>query len=205
MSHILKTEADLRALYGEKSPRAEKKVLGHLDKHCRSFIARSPFLTLATSSSAHGADCSPKGDAPGFVRVLDDQHLAIPDRPGNNRIDSPVNILENPQVGVLFIIPGVKETLRVNGEAVISVDPELLETMAVNGKLPRSAIVITVREAYIHCAKSLMRSDLWNPEKHLDRKELASMGQILADHIGDNLDAEAYDATMDSRYQATLY
>ncbi|MCZ4281322.1 pyridoxamine 5'-phosphate oxidase family protein [Kiloniella laminariae] len=205
MSYLIKNETELRALYGEKSPRADKKVLTRLDKHCRSFIAHSPFLTLATASPELGADCSPKGDAPGFVRVLNDQQLAIPDRPGNNRIDSAVNILANPQVGVLFIIPGVKETLRVNGDAVISVEPELLETMVVNGKKPRSAIVITIREAYIHCAKSLMRSDLWNPEKHLDRKELASMGQILADHMKDGLDSAAYDAEMDSRYRASLY
>ncbi len=205
MSHIIKTAEDLKAIYGERSPRADKKILSRLDKHCRTFIAHCPFLTLATYSSTMGADCSPKGDAPGFVKVLNDKQLAIPDRPGNNRIDSPLNMLDNPQVGLLFIIPGVKETLRVNGEVEISIDPDLLDLLSVDGKRPRCAFVVTVKEAYIHCAKSIMRSDLWNPEKHIDRKVLPSMGRILADHIAEDLDAEAYDASMEERYHKELY
>ncbi|WP_419903060.1 pyridoxamine 5'-phosphate oxidase family protein [Kiloniella sp.] len=205
MSNIIKTVEDLKALYGERSPRADKKVLSRLDKHCRTFIAQCPFLTMATSSPASGADCSPKGDAPGFVKVLNDKQLAIPDRPGNNRIDSPLNLIENPRVGLLFIIPGVKETLRINGDVEISIDPELLDLLSVDGKRPRCAFVVTVKEAYIHCAKSIMRSDLWNPEKHIDRKSLPYMGRILADHIAEDLDAEAYDASMEERYQRELY
>ncbi len=205
MSHIIKTVEDLKAIYGERSPRADKKILSRLDKHCRTFIAHCPFLTMATSSRTMGADCSPKGDTPGFVKILSDRQLAIPDRPGNNRIDSPLNLIENPQVGLLFMIPGVKETLRINGEVEISVDPELLEILAVDGKLPRCAFVVTVKEAYIHCAKSIMRSDLWNVEKQVDRKVLPSMGRILADHIAEDLDADAYDASMEERYQRELY
>ena len=205
MSHIIKTAEDLKDIYGERSPRADKKVLTRLDKHCRSFIAHCSFLTMATSSPTKGADCSPKGDAPGFVKVLNDKQLAIPDRPGNNRIDSAINMIENPQVGLLFMIPGVKETLRINGEVEISIDPTLLKTLAVDGKLPRCAFVVTVTEAYIHCAKSIMRSDLWNVEKQIDRKILPSMGRILADHIAEDLDADAYDASMEQRYRQTLY
>ncbi|MFD2204751.1 pyridoxamine 5'-phosphate oxidase family protein [Kiloniella antarctica] len=205
MSHIIKTVEDLQAIYGERSPRADKKVLSRLDKHCRTFIAHCPFLTLATSSEATGTDCSPKGDAPGFVKVLDDTRLAIPDRPGNNRIDSPLNMLDNPQIGLLFMIPGVKETLRVNGNVEISIDPALLDILSVEGKRPRCAFIVTVKEAYIHCAKSIMRSDLWNPEKHIERKTLPSMGRILADHIAEELDAEAYDASMEERYRKELY
>ena len=205
MSHIIKTVEDLKKIYGERSPRADKKILSRLDKHCRIFIAHCPFLTLATSSAATGADCSPKGDAPGFVKVLDDKRLAIPDRPGNNRIDSPLNMLDNPQAGLLFMIPGVKETLRVNGNVEISIDPVLLDLLSVEGKRPRCAFIVTVKEAYIHCAKSMMRSDLWNPEKHIERKTLPSMGRILADHIAEELDAEAYDASMEERYRKELY
>ncbi|WP_421779428.1 MSMEG_1061 family FMN-dependent PPOX-type flavoprotein [Kiloniella litopenaei] len=153
MSHIIKTAEDLKKIYGERSPRADQKVLKKLDKHCCAFIAKCPFLTMATSSPQLGADCSPKGDAPGFVKVLSDTQLAIPDRPGNNRIDSLLNLIDNPQIGLLFMIPGVKETLRINGVVQISVDPELLRDLAVDGKEPRCAFVVTVHEAYIHCAK----------------------------------------------------
>ncbi|WP_085902535.1 pyridoxamine 5'-phosphate oxidase family protein [Kiloniella majae] len=205
MSHIITSVGDLKKIYGERSPRADKKVLSRLDKHCRTFIANCPFLTMATNSPKSGTDCSPKGDAPGFVKVLSDTQLAIPDRPGNNRIDSLLNLIENPQVGLLFLIPGVKETLRINGEVQISVEPELLQELSVDGKEPRCAFVVTVQEAYIHCAKSIMRSEIWNPEKQIDRKSLPSMGKILADHIAEGLDADAYDASMEERYRKSLY
>ncbi|WP_417452393.1 pyridoxamine 5'-phosphate oxidase family protein [Kiloniella sp.] len=205
MSHIVKTTEDLKKIYGERSPRADKKVLQKLDKHCRAFIAKCPFLTMATSSPKLGADCSPKGDAPGFVKVLSDTQLAIPDRPGNNRIDSLLNLIDNPQVGLLFMIPGVKETLRINGVVQISVEPDLLKDLSVDGKEPRCALIVTVHEAYIHCAKSIMRSEIWNPDKIVDRKTLPSMGQILADHVAGGLDADEYDATMEGRYQKSLY
>lgn len=186
--------ARLRALYGEPHERAVRKQLSRLDRHCRNFIALSPFLVIASAGADGSCDCSPKGDAPGFVRVLDDRTLLIPDRIGNNRVDTLSNVLENPHVGLLFFVPGVNETLRVNGRVEITTDPALLEPMAVNGRAPKSGLLVTVVDAYLHCAKALIRSDLWNPERRIDRASFPSMGRMLADQI-DGLgvaDAERY-------------
>ena len=158
---------ELREIYGPPSDRSVKKQLSRFDKHCRAFIARSPFLVIASSDPSGRCDASPKGDAPGFVQVLDDETLLIPDRLGNNRVDTIGNLLERPGVGLIFFVPGLNETLRVNGRARITTDPALLEPLAVNGKVPRSGILVAAEEIYFHCGKALIRSDLWNPEKQL--------------------------------------
>jgi len=196
--------AALEALYAPPSERVRLKQIDRLDTHCRAFIAASPFLILATRGAA-GADCSPRGDRPGFVVVEDDSTLLLPDRRGNNRIDSLKNVVENPAVGLIFLVPGVHETLRVNGRARISVDPALLARFAVEGKEPRTVLVVTVREAFIQCARALVRSDLWNPERYVRRADLPSLGTVLAAHTGGLVDAEAYDAEASVRMPKTLY
>jgi PPOX class probable FMN-dependent enzyme len=194
----------LESLYDAPSERVRLKQIDHLDEHCRAFIAASPFVLLATHGAA-GADCSPRGDRPGFVIVEDDRTLLLPDRRGNNRIDSLRNIVGNQSVGLLFLVPGVYETFRVNGRAHISVDPALLARFAVDGKAPKSVLIITVLEAFVQCARALVRSDLWNPARHVRRADLPSIGTILAAHTGGKVDAAAYDAEAEIRTPATLY
>jgi PPOX class probable FMN-dependent enzyme len=194
----------LQALYDAPSERVRLKQIDRLDEHCRAFIAASPFLILATYGSS-GADGSPRGDRPGFVEVQDDRTLLLPDRRGNNRIDSLRNIVENPAVGLIFLVPGVHETFRVNGRARISVDPELLARFAVDGKVPKTVLVITVQEAFIQCARALVRSDLWNPARHVRRDDLPSIGTILAAHTGGKVDAATYDAEAAVMMPKTLY
>jgi uncharacterized protein len=194
----------LRELYGPPSDRSVKKQLSRFDKHCRAFIARSPFLVIASADPLGRCDASPKGDAPGFVQVLDDERLLIPDRLGNNRVDTIGNLLERPGVGLIFLVPGLNETLRVNGRAQITTDPAVLEPLAVNGKAPRSGILVAAEEIYFHCGKALIRSDLWNPEKQLRRSEFPSLGRILADQIGGISVAESERLTAES-YKTRLY
>jgi uncharacterized protein len=194
----------LRELYGEPSERAVKKQQNRFDRHCRDFIARSPFLVIASSDPSGRCDASPKGDAPGFVRVVDDTTLLIPDRLGNNRVDTLGNLIERPGVGLIFFLPGVNETLRVNGRARVTTDPELLEPLAVNGKMPRSGILVAAEEIYFHCGKALIRSDLWNPAKHMRRGDFPSLGRILADQIGGMTVEDAERATEES-YRTRLY
>lgn len=194
MTDTIQDQESLRAHYGEPHERARKKQLPRLDAHCRNFIAASPFLALSSSGADGSCDCSPKGDAPGFVAVLDDETLLIPDRLGNNRVDTFSNIVENPHVGLLFFVPGMSEMLRVNGRAVLTTDPALLDPLSVNGKAPKSGLLVTVEEAYLHCAKAVIRSELWNPEKQIDRTTFPSMGRMLADQIEglDPVEAEKY-------------
>jgi PPOX class probable FMN-dependent enzyme len=175
------TEAELRQLVGEPSALALAKELGTLDVHCRAFIARSPFLLLATSGAGGRCDVSPKGDGPGFVQVLDDRHLLIPDRPGNKRLDGMRNLVSNPHAGLIFLIPGVEETLRVNGRAWIVRDADLLERCEVRGKVPALGIGVEVEEAFIHCAKAFKRSGLWEAERWPDLSGLASPATMLHD------------------------
>lgn len=193
----------LRALYGFPSGRSRDKVLAGLDAHCRRFIALSPFVLIATSDADGAADVSPRGDTPGFVAV-DGTRLLIPDRPGNNRIDSLANIIANGHVGLLFLIPGVNETLRVNGRAAIDDDAELRGRFTVAGRPPRTVIVVEVEEAFLHCAKAFMRSSLWRPEAQLPRTALPTMGEMLADQIGHGGPVETQ-AQMEERYRAALY
>jgi uncharacterized protein len=201
---IIEGPEQARGLYGVPSERSLKKQLSRFDKHCRAFIARSPFLVIASSDPSGRCDASPKGDAPGFVQVLNDQTLLIPDRLGNNRIDTIGNLLARPGVGLIFFVPGINETLRVNGRASITTDPAVLEPLAVNGKVPRSGILVSAEEIYFHCGKALIRSDLWNPEKHLQRSEFPSLGRILADQIGGMSVEEAERVTAEG-YRTRLY
>src|SRR6266849_9006155 len=204
MDDIIDDAERLRAAYGPPSERALKKELRRFDKHCRDFIARSPFLVIASSDPSGRCDASPKGDAPGFVRVIDDETLLIPDRLGNNRVDTLGNLVARPGVGLIFFVPGINETLRVNGRASITTDPALLEPLAVNGKAPRSGILVSAEEVYFHCGKALIRSDLWNPEKQIRRSDFPSLGRILADQIGGISVEESERYTAES-YRTRLY
>ncbi len=197
-------KVELRSYYGEPAERARKKQLARLDVHCRNFIALSPFLVMSTAAAGGSTDASPKGDVPGFVVVQDDHTLLIPDRPGNNRVDSFQNLLENPHVGLLFFVPGMNETLRVNGRARLTIDPETLAPLSVNGKPPRAALVVQVEEAYLHCAKALIRSRLWDPETQIDRKSCPTMGQMMADQIG-GLDPVEVQKSYEERNRNRLY
>ncbi|MGE5269677.1 MAG: pyridoxamine 5'-phosphate oxidase family protein [Thiohalocapsa sp.] len=197
--------SEIRELYGHPMERAVKKQLPRLEKHSRAFIALSPFLVIASADPEGRVDASPKGDAPGFVEVLDDETLLIPDRLGNNRVDTIGNVLSCPGVGLIFFVPGLRETLRVNGKARITTDRALLERCAVNGKPPRSGIVVTAEEVYFHCGKALIRSDLWNPDKMLKLSDFPPLGQIIAEQIGDGRSvAEAVRNTEES-YRTRLY
>ncbi len=198
------SQAALRELYGQPMERARLKTLRRLDEHCRSFIARSPFLCLGTGS-AEGADVTPRGDSPGFVQVLNDVTLAVPDWPGNNRLDSLSNIASNPQVALLFLVPGMDETLRVNGTAEITTNPEMLALWNVNGKRPKSVLVITVREAFLHCGKALIRARLWREDYKIDRSELPPYGQMLKDQIEICDTAEQIQASVLEAYAKKLY
>jgi PPOX class probable FMN-dependent enzyme len=179
---------------GEPSEVARRKELPALDVHARTFIARSPFLLLGTADARGRCDVSPKGDAPGFVRVLDDHHLAIPDRPGNKRLDGMRNILVNPHVGLLFLVPGNDFTLRVNGRGAITREPELLESLAVGGKAPRLAIGVEVEEVFLHCARSFRRGKLWDQAAWPGPDALPSMPCILYDQTGGAMSLEALEA-----------
>ncbi|WP_298720603.1 pyridoxamine 5'-phosphate oxidase family protein [uncultured Ferrovibrio sp.] len=197
------SESDLRQCYGQPSELVQKKILPKLDKHAKAFIALSPFLTLATRGP-DGADCSPRGDAPGFVAVIDDHTLLLPDRRGNNLIDSLRNIVHDPSVGLLFLVPGINESLRVNGTAKIVTDPARLAPFAVHGRVPASALEISVREVFFHCGKALIRSDLWNPARHIERSSFPTLGRIIADQIS-GLEAEQTDAYLQDSYKNRLY
>jgi PPOX class probable FMN-dependent enzyme len=198
------SQEDLRERYALPTERARLKTQRRLDEHCRNFIAHSPFLCLGTFGEA-GADVSPRGDAPGFVRVLDDVTLAIPDWPGNNRLDSMTNLVTNPQVGLLFLIPGMLETFRVNGTAEITFNPEVLTLWNVDGKQPKAALLVTIREAFLHCGKALIRSHLWSPDHQMDRAALPSYGKILKDQTCVNETAEEIDASLAKSYATKLY
>ena len=203
--HVIETVEELRSSYGEPSERAVRKALDRLDRHCRRFIALSPFVVLASAGADGRVDCSPRGDPAGFVAVLDDRTILLPDRRGNNRADSLTNVLENPHVGMLFMIPGVDETLRLNGRAKLTTDPARLEPLAVNGRVPRSGLVVEVEEVFLQCTKALVRSRLWADETRVDRKSaLPSFGKMLADHIGES-DGEKVDREIRARLPETLY
>jgi PPOX class probable FMN-dependent enzyme len=196
--------AELEALYGIPNEASTVKEVDWLTPHYRAYIEASPFVALATSGP-EGLDCSPRGDKPGFVRIHDDRTLMLPDRRGNNRIDSLRNIVRDPRVGLLFLIPGLGNTLRVNGRAHLSVDPELLEAFAVEEKAPRSVTVITVDTVYFQCARALVRSELWNPERHVDPKNLPSAGEILAALSDNRVGGVTYDREWPGRAAKTMW
>lgn len=203
--HSIASVAKLRECYPKlPNERARRKSLITLDRHMRNFIARSPFLCMGTSSQ-QGADVTPRGDRPGFVHVLDDTTILIPDWPGNNRLDSLTNIVSNPRVGLLLFIPGVDETLRINGVAEVTTDPDLVCRWDVNGKHPKSVLKVTVEQAFLHCAKALIRSHLWGGEYRIDRKELPSYGQMLKDQTGVTDTVQEIQAAIDHSYRENLY
>lgn len=181
---VVSTIDDLRTVMAMPSEPAVRKEMDRLDEHCRWFIERAPFVFLGTSNLRGQCDVSPKGDAPGFVKVLDDHTLVLPDRPGNNRADSISNIIENPHAGLIFVVPGVEWTLRVNGRASIVKDAAVLEQCAVNGKLPALAIAVHVEEAYMHCPKCIIRSGLWDPEQQLPKDDQPSFAVMARDQAG---------------------
>ncbi len=202
--NFVTTVDELERLYGPPKERAVLKQMDRLDGHARAFISASPFLLLATCGRS-GADCSPRGDAPGFVEVADDETLLVPDRRGNNRVDSLRNVVENPDVGLLFLVPGANETFRVNGRARLSVEPDLLRRFDVRGKRPKTVLVVRVEEAFMQCSRALIRSDLWNPDRFDASLALPSAGTMLAAHTGGKVDAAEYDALEREERQRTLY
>ncbi|MFI5029187.1 MAG: pyridoxamine 5'-phosphate oxidase family protein [Reyranellales bacterium] len=204
MPHVITSVAELEAIYGIPSEASTVKEVDWLTPHYRAYIDASPFMALATSGP-EGLDCSPRGDKPGFVRVHDDKTLMLPDRRGNNRVDSLRNIVRDPRVGLLFLIPGAGNTLRVNGRAHLSVDPQLLESFAVDDKAPRSVTVITVDTVYFQCARALVRSELWNPERHVDPRSLPSAGEILAALSDDRVGGVTYDREWPGRAAKTMW
>jgi uncharacterized protein len=200
----ISAEEELRALYPPVNERSRLKQIDHLDEHCRAFIAASPFFVIGTCGPA-GVDCSPRGDPVGSVLMADEKTLLIPDRRGNNRLDCLCNLLKNPAVGLLFLVPGVNETLRVNGRARITTDPALLARLAMDGRPPVTVIEVTVDEAFVQCGRALMRSDLWNPDARVDRASVPSMGTMLAAHTGGAVEAASYDADLPDRLTRELY
>lgn len=206
---LVQSEIDLRSHFPETHAIAIKKCLDHIDDHARAFIDRSPFVCIGTQSKDGSADVSPRGDPCGFVKVLNSRTLLIPDRPGNNRLDTLSNILSNPRVGLLFLVPGFDDTMRVNGRAELTRDPNLLSEMAVNDRVPTLAIAVHVDEVFIHCAKALRRSHLWDPSKTQSRTEVASLMKIILDQTtGAPLDLQEQkrlDDGLEDEYRKTMY
>lgn len=202
---FIETAEDLRAIYGEASQGALRKQLASLDEHARKFLSLSPFAVIGSQAPNGMGDVTPRGDQPGFTVALDDHTIAMPDRPGNARLDTLDNILRNPAVGLIFMIPGMNETLRINGMAKITADPNLCERLAVNGKPAKSVIVIAVHEVYMHCAKAYIRSKLWKPETWPERSSMPSLGEILRDQIAHSVAAEQIDESLAENYRKELW
>ena len=207
--YLVKNMQDLRSSFGATHDIAIKKCLDHVDRHAQAFIERSPFLCIGTQSQEGSADVSPRGDPCGFVKVLDERTLLIPDRPGNNRLDTMANILTNPNVGLLFIVPGFDDTMRVNGSAELTRDPELLNMMSINERVPGLAIVVHVQEVFIHCAKAFRRSKLWDHSQHQDRQDVPSLMNIILDQTTgapkDAKEQDALDRGLEEEYRRTMY
>lgn len=205
--HLIRDTAELSALYGAPRERSVRKQIDHLDDHCRAFIAASSLLFIGTQAPGPEglADTSPRGGDPGFVKVADDHTLLIPDHRGNNRLDTIHNLIRNPRTGILFVVPGIAYTLRVNGDAVISRQPGLIELFETRGKLPRTVLAVTVKEAYVHCSRALLRADLWNPEKFAATGAIPSFGTIMAAHTCGFVDGKALDEENAVRQPQTLY
>jgi PPOX class probable FMN-dependent enzyme len=204
--HTIGTVEELEAIYGHASGPAVIKELDHISEHYRRFIEVSPFLVLATAGpEGEGLDCSPRGDPAGFVRVVDAKTVMIPDRRGNNRVDSLRNIVRDGRVALLFLIPGIGATLRINGRARLSTDPELCRSFAIEEKLPRSVIVVTADRVYTQCPKALVRSQLWDPAHHVPRSALPTSGEIMQAISKGEIEAKAYDAAYPARLKETIY
>ena len=202
--HRITSLAQLDVLYGEPVPASLVKEIDHISEHYRAFIEKAPFVVLSTVGP-EGLDCSPRGDPPGFVRVLDERTVLIPDRRGNNRIDNLRNIVRDPRISLLFLIPGVGETLRINGRAEIVVEPALLASFEMQGKLPRSVLRVTAERVYYQCPKALVRSRLWSPETQIERSELPSSGTMQAALTQGAVDAAEYDRGYPQRTKETIY
>lgn len=201
---IITTTEQLEAIYGHPGDASTVKVADRVTPLYRVLIDKSPFVTLATSGP-EGLDCSPRGDRPGFVRVHDEKTLMMPDRRGNNRINSLRNIVRDPRIALLFLIPGSGSTLRVNGSGHVSNEPDLLDSFKMEGKAPRTVIVMTVEEIYFQCARAIVRADLWNPDKRIDPKSLPTPGQILASMSDDKVGGEVYDSEWPERARKTMW
>ena len=200
-SQVIQTEDQLRALLGEPAPLTCAKISDRLNSMTRMYIERSPFVCFATSDAAGNCDLSPRGDPAGFVRILDDRTLLVPERPGNRLADSLRNILASPRIGLLFIVPGVTDTFRVNGRATVTVDTELLAPCAVEGKVPRLGILVDVEEAYTQCSKAFLRSHLWDPQRFVDPATMPTGGQVHRAIQGEQFDAQQYDEERAERYR----
>ncbi len=207
--YLVQSESDLRGMFGATHEIAIKKCLDHIDAHARAFIERSPFLCIGTQSGGREADVSPRGDPCGFVKILDEKTLLIPDRPGNNRLDTLSNILSNPKVGLLFLVPGFDDTMRVNGTAALTRDPGLLAMMTVKDRIPTIAIAVHVEEVFIHCAKAFRRSKLWDAHNHQDRSEVPSLMKIILDQTAgapaDPEEQQRHDEALETEYRQTMY
>ncbi len=201
---IIKSLSELQSHYGPPGDLAVDKEMTALDEHCRRFIEISPFIVIATAAADGSADASPRGDAPGFVQILDDKHLLIPDRAGNNRLDSLKNLVENPNIGLLFFVPGMNETLRLNGTALLTTDPELLAPMTVNRKTPHTALLVTVDQVFLQCAKALIRSKLWAAKSQINRKSFPSLGKILSDQV-DGISQSEADHVIEESQRIRMY
>jgi PPOX class probable FMN-dependent enzyme len=197
---VITTEAELREIVGRPTPLVAAKIADRLNPLTRQFVERSPFVCVATASPDGGLDVSPRGDPAGFVRILDDRTLLLPDRPGNRIADTLTNLLVDSRIALLFLIPGIGDTFRINGRAQIVDDAELLAASEVEGKVPKLGILVAVGEAYTQCSKAFIRSDLWNPERHVDREELPSSGAILRSVSDESLDVETYERERAARY-----
>jgi PPOX class probable FMN-dependent enzyme len=198
--HVIADEAELRALIGNPSETVLLKLADRLNALTQQFIERSPFMCIATAAPGGGLDVSPRGDPAGFVRVLDEHTLLIPERPGNRIADTLTNLLADPRIALLFLIPGIGDSFRVNGRAVITDDADLLAPSAIEGKPPKLGLLVSIEEAYTQCSKALIRSDLWNPERHIERSALPSSGAILRSLSTPEFDAERYDRERAERY-----
>ena len=204
MTENLTSKDAVRAHYGQPGELARRKQLAALDQHARAFIALSPFLVIASADAAGRADATPRGDAPGFVAVMDDSTLLIPDRRGNNRVDTMLNIAENPHVGLLFLVPGIDETLRVNGTAQITTDVSLLAPLAAQGKIPAAGLLVRIEEVFFHCGKALIRSQLWDVERQVERRSFPTLGRIIADQIA-GADPRTCEQAIEESYRDRLY
>ncbi|MFN8356157.1 MAG: pyridoxamine 5'-phosphate oxidase family protein [Spirosomataceae bacterium] len=202
--HTITSEEQLRETLGYPSEIVTRKTINYIDEHCRSFIEKSPFITIATSDLAGNLDVSPKGDPAGFVKILDEKTLAIPDRPGNAKADTLTNVIKNPNIGLIFLIPGVRETLRINGEAKIVQDKWVLEQLIVDGKMPSFAIIVTVKEVFMHCAKCIIRSKLWQVDS-AKQASVPSLAKVLVEHGKLEISVDELDGMIKNDEQTNLY
>ena len=200
----LRSAEAVREHYGQPGHLSLAKELDHLDHYCMDFIALSPFLVISSTDKSGSCNATPRGDAPGFVSVLNERKLLIPDRRGNNRADAMMNLVENPHIGLLFLVPGLDEILRVNGRVEITIDPDLLAPLAVQGRVPKAALDVSVQKVFFQCGKAVIRSELWNPDRRVPKGAFPTLGRILADQIA-GTDAVAVDKQIEESYKSRLY